>query len=248
MADAFAVEPRPGAGESLGRTAVRASNLFATVAGLIVEASLGERSPHAYAERARRTATRILDAHGVEVCTVGPRPSGAAIVVCNHLGYLDPLVVSTVVPCVSVAKGETRTWPLIGRGLEGLGVLFVRRGDAHSGAVVLRRAIRALRAGIAVLNFPEGTTSDGTDIGPFRRGIFGVARLAGVPIVPARVTYDDPRVPWTGGEAFAPHYARLVRVGRLTATLRFGEALAPGPSPDGDAHTARALIASLPSR
>lgn len=250
MADAFAVQPRAGSpGESVARVVLRASGLVATVTQLVVEAQLGSDSALAYAERAQRTATRILDGHGVRVRTSGRRPSGPAIVVCNHLGYLDPLVVSTVLPCLSIAKGETRSWPLIGAGLAGLGVLFVRRGDAHSGAVVLRRALRALQAGVSVLNFPEGTTTHGTHVGPFRRGIFGLARRAAVPVVPARVVYDDPRAPWTGGEAFAPHYGRLARVARLTATVHFAEPLA---APIGDAaetaERARAVVASLPCR
>jgi 1-acyl-sn-glycerol-3-phosphate acyltransferase len=79
-----------------------------------------------------------------------------------------------------------------------------------------------------VLNFPEGTTSDGRGVGSFRRGIFGLASLAGVPVVPARVSYGDDRVPWIGGESFAPHYWRLAGVSRVGARVRFGEALHPG--------------------
>ncbi len=207
-------------------TVARAIGLAGAVTRLVVEAEMErEVTTVDLAWRAMRTARTILDVHGVDVRTDGPHPRGACIVVANHLSYLDPLLVSAVTPCISIAKGETRAWPLIGRGLKALGVIFVQRGDPHSGASAIRRAWRALRAGASVLNFPEGTTSDGRDVGPFKRGIFGLALLADVPIVPARITYSDDRAPWTGGETFAPHYWRLAGVSRLEARVRFGQAV-----------------------
>jgi len=224
------------------RATLRAAGLLATITRLCLEARLGATSASAYAARAQRTARRILDGHGVAVT--------AKVVVANHVGYLDPLVISSLLPCLSIAKGETRGWPLIGPGLSGLGVLFVRRGDAHSGAVAMRRALRALGSGTAVLNFPEGTTSDGRRVGPFRRGIFGLARLAGVAVVPAFIEYGDDRVPWFGGQTFAPHYARLARVRRVEARVRFGDPIVSHGSDDaeGIARRARAVVSALVDR
>jgi 1-acyl-sn-glycerol-3-phosphate acyltransferase len=254
------VEPLAGAAgaspEESARAALRACGLAAIVARLIVVARLEESaSPKVFARRAERTARAILALHGVRVRTSGPLPVGPVIVAANHVSYLDPLVVSSVLPCVSIAKGETADWPLIGRGLRALGVVFVRRGDAHNGAVALRCAWRALRDGAPVLNFPEGTTCDGSDVGSFRRGCFGLARLAGVPVVPARIVYEDARVPWYGGETFLPHYWRLARAPGVVARISFGEQLMPGSAGDPDAaashrdaalaHRARAVVAAL---
>jgi 1-acyl-sn-glycerol-3-phosphate acyltransferase len=229
-------------------TVGRAIGLAGAVTRLVVEAEI-EREATALdlGLRAMRTARTILSVHGVDVRTEGPPPRGACVVVANHLSYIDPLVVSAVAPCISVAKGETRAWPLIGRGLKALGVIFVQRGDPYSGAVAIRQAWRALRFGATVLNFPEGTTSDGRDVGAFRRGVFGLALLAGVPIVPARITYSDDRVPWTGGQTFAPHYWRLAGVSRLEARVRFGEAMRPGRVERAAdvAELARAAVAAL---
>lgn len=207
-------------------TVGRAIGLAGAVTRLVMEAEM-EREVTAVelARRAMRTARTILDVHGVDVRTDGPCPRGACIVVANHLSYIDPLLVCAVAPCIAIAKGETRSWPLIGRGLKALGVIFVQRGDAVSGAIAIRRAWRALRMGATVLNFPEGTTSHGRDVAPFRRGIFGLALHARVPLVPARITYSDDRVPWVGGEGFAPHYWRLAGVTRLEARVSFGEAM-----------------------
>jgi 1-acyl-sn-glycerol-3-phosphate acyltransferase len=239
MADALAVD-RTAQGTSLVRVGRRAAGLAAAVVEVLVEARLSARTPAVFADRAQRTAQRILEGHDVIVEVLGPRPDGRAVIVANHVSYLDPLVISSVVPCLSIAKGETRGWPLIGPGLEGLGVLFVRRGDPHSGAVTLRRALRALEDGATLLNFPEGTTSDGARVGPFLRGSFGLALLAGVPLVPARIAYDHEGVPWFGGASFAPHYGRLACVPSVTARVRFGAPIAPEDEDDPARMAARA--------
>jgi 1-acyl-sn-glycerol-3-phosphate acyltransferase len=209
----------------------RSAALVATIGRLLAEASTQRQvAPTALAGRAARTAATILRVHGVDVRLSGGVPVGPHVVACNHVSYLDPLVVSAVVPCVSIAKGETAQWPIIGPGLRALGVVFVRREDPHSGAVALRRAWRALESGASVLNFPEGTTSDGRCVYPFRRGMFGVALLARVPVLPLRIVYEDDRVPWFGGATFAPHYWKLAGSERIVVRVRVGEPIQPRPA------------------
>jgi lyso-ornithine lipid O-acyltransferase len=224
----------------------RAAGLVVTTATLVVEGHVDrDASAAAIARRAERTARRLLTIHGVTVTAAGETPRAPAVLVTNHVSYLDPLVVAAVAPCIAIAKGEAERWPLIGAGLRALGVVFVQRGDAHSGAVALRRARRALEGGAIVLNFPEGTTGTGGAVAPFRRGIFGLARMAGVPVVPAHVSYDDDRVPWIGGQAFAPHYWRLSRTARIGARVRFGEPWTVGACDDPGAVAARARAAVI---
>ncbi len=217
-----------------------------TTARLVVDGRV-ELDATGLARRAQRTARSLLAAHGVDVACAGAPPLTPAILVTNHVSYLDPLVIAAVSPCIAIAKGEVGTWPLFGSGLRALGVVFVRRGDVYSGAIALRRAWRALDRGATVLNFPEGTTSDGRSVGPFRRGIFGLAAIAGVDIVPAHVSYDDHRVPWFGGQTLAPHYWRLSRTTAIRAHVRFAEPIAVRRSDDPDevAARARAIVAAL---
>jgi len=210
-----------------GSPALRAARRGASLVGIIgrllaTASSEGPVKSTVYAERATRTARTILRVHGVDVRTSGPVPEGPFIVASNHVSYLDPLLVSAVVPCISIAKGETAAWPLVGPGLRALGVVFVRRGDPYSGARALRHAWRAVKGGVSVLNFPEGTTSDGRSVGPFRRGVFGLAALSETRILPVRIAFDDERVPWFGGSTFAPHYWKLSGVERVTAHVRIG--------------------------
>ncbi|MCC6213951.1 MAG: 1-acyl-sn-glycerol-3-phosphate acyltransferase [Polyangiaceae bacterium] len=172
-----------------------------------------------------RHAARACVEHGIRVDARGPTPPAGCVLVANHLSYVDPLLLAGVAPCVAIAKGEISSWPVLGRVLGALGLLFVRRGDAASGAVVLRGAIRALRAGVGVVNFPEGTTTAGDRLLPFRRGIFGAARIVGAPVVAASVRFDDPELCWVGGATFGPHYLRTVRRLESRVTVSFSPPL-----------------------
>lgn len=229
---ALVLEPLYREGEHAAGPALlaarRSAALVATIGKLLAEAGAQRTvAPTALAGRATRTAATILRVHGVDVQRTGAVPLGPHVVACNHVSYLDPLVVSAVVPCVAIAKGETARWPIIGPGLRALGVVFVRREDPHSGAVALRRAWRALESGASVLNFPEGTTSDGRNVYPFRRGMFGVAIFARVPVLPVRIVYEDDRVPWFGGVTFAPHYWKLAGSERIVARVCVAEPIEP---------------------
>ena len=179
---------------------------------------------HLAARSAHRLARRVLEINGVRVSVRGQVPSRPVVLACNHLGYLDPLVLGTLLPLTAIAKSELSGWPFLGRVAAHVGTLFIRRGSPHHGAVVLRRALRRLAAGVPVLNFPEGTTTDGSaPLLPFRRGTFGIARRAGVRVVPVALRLDPPDAAWVGGAPFLPHYWRMTRRPSLHALVRFGE-------------------------
>jgi len=168
----------------------------------------------------------------LSVCVRGPVPKGACIVAANHMSYLDPLAIGQVLPLSAVAKAEITGWPAIGEVLDELGILFVERGKAHSGAVALRRAMRILRNGVPVLVFPEGPTTCGQDVLPFSRGAFGIAQLMRVPVVPATLRYESSEACWVGSASLVPHLLKLHRHPRVDAELIFGPPLEPLAFPD----------------
>lgn len=170
-------------------------------------------------------AENLCALHGVQVRVAGTVPRGPVVLASNHMSYMDPLVICSVLPCAAVAKKEVGGWPLIGETLRTFGVMMVHRDDAHSGARVLRRALRVLAAGTPVLVFPEGTTSTGNDVLPLRRGMFGIARRAGVPVVPVALRYDWPEMAWVGDQSFVPHYVRATARPGVVADVLFGEPL-----------------------
>jgi 1-acyl-sn-glycerol-3-phosphate acyltransferase len=185
--------------------------------------------------------------HGFDVRVEGALPRRPAILVSNHVSYADALVLAGLGPCTVIAKGEVRGWPMVGAGADALGIVFVRRGDALSGARALRRAMRALDTGVSVLGFPEGTTSRGADVLPFRRGLFGLAQIMGVPIVPIAICYGSSELAWTGQSWFLPHYLSTAMRPRSLVRVRVGAPVVAtaARSPEDLAHHVRSTIRSL---
>jgi 1-acyl-sn-glycerol-3-phosphate acyltransferase len=176
---------------------------------------------------ALRDFCRVISAlHGFDVRRSGELPSSPCVLVCNHLGYIDPVVLCSLLPLSPIAKQELSSWPGAGRVLSQSNVIFVRRGDVHSGARALRRALRSLEAGVSVLNFPEGTTTSGRVL-PFHRGAFWLARRAGVKVVPVSMRLAEPSLCWIDDQAFLPHYCRLWFQKNKRVELTFRPALDP---------------------
>jgi 1-acyl-sn-glycerol-3-phosphate acyltransferase len=205
------------------------------------------RDPRAAAHRLAGALGAIGRAHDVEVTFRGAVPRGAALIVANHVSYLDPIAILPICPAVPVAKAEVAGWPLIGPIGGALGVLFVDRGDPGRRVRALRRIHALLEAGTPVLNFPEGTTTRGDEVRPFLRGGFGVAQRLGVPVVPLAIRYADPSLAWYGGATFVPHYLRAAARARIEVALSFGDPLPAraGEPPEILAARARAAVAQL---
>jgi 1-acyl-sn-glycerol-3-phosphate acyltransferase len=204
---------------------------------------LSGASPRARATALSRIAGRVLAESGLSIESSGALPSGPCVLVSNHLSWFDPLVVASRVPVTAIAKSEVGSWPFVGARARALGVIFVDRSSAHSGAVSLFKARRALEHGLCVLNFPEGTTTRGDRVLPFRRAIFGLARLMRVPVVPVCLEVD-PALTWVGDDPLLPHVWRVASSVRPVVRLRFEAPLVAGEGPDEElAEEARQRIA-----
>jgi 1-acyl-sn-glycerol-3-phosphate acyltransferase len=115
-------------------------------------------------------------------------------VVSNHLSYLDILLYSSVQPFVMVAKTEVRGWPLLGWLTAQAGTVYVERGGGPKTYPAVNAAMaEAYRSGLPVLFFPEGTTTDGAGVLPFRRGLFHSVLNNGVSLRTAAVRYTVSR-------------------------------------------------------
>jgi lyso-ornithine lipid O-acyltransferase len=196
----------------------------------LVQQRASTASPVERAAELRRICQQACELHCIDVELEGRVPESPAVFVANHLGYIDPVVLCALVPCSPIAKSEIEAWPLVGEPFRHLNVSFVRRGSAQSGARVLKRCLRTLRAGVSVLNFPEGTTSRGGLL-PFQLGAFWLARKSGFPIVPVGVEFETLDMCWVDAEAFLPHYGRLLwrrLLGkRLNVRVSVGEPIDP---------------------
>lgn len=235
------------------RTALRMTARTVGCATLGVGASaLGGLLPSAASARSAareallmRLAHAFCRVHGVELRVRGRPPRGPCVLVANHLSWLDPIIIAATTPFVPIAKSEVGAWPVLGRYVAGFGTLFVDRASPLSGALALLKARRMLEAGGTVLNFPEGTTTSGP-LGPFKRGVFGLAARLDVPVAPVRVDYDDDRLCWYGDAALMPHYAKLLARPRARAFVTFATPLSSaGRSAEVLCEEARGVIARL---
>jgi 1-acyl-sn-glycerol-3-phosphate acyltransferase len=114
-------------------------------------------------------------------------PPGACIVVSNHASYLDGPLLTAALPgrFTFVVQHGAAHWPFLGPVIRRMGVTFVDRGAARTGASQTRMLIRRLEQGQSLTIFPEGTFKGRPGLLAFRKGAFLMASHAGVPVVPA---------------------------------------------------------------
>lgn len=164
----------------------------------------------------------------------GPVPEAPFLLVANHLGYMDILLLGNAAGGTFVAKRELASWPVVGALCRSVGTVFIDREAKRDLMRVARLVEDALDAGKGIVVFPEGTTSDGgldgTKLLPFRPSLLQVAATGGHPVHYATLRYDTaPGVPparqsvsWTGGDPFLPHVLRLLTLPGFRATVTFG--------------------------
>jgi 1-acyl-sn-glycerol-3-phosphate acyltransferase len=178
----------------------------------------------------RGTSRALLRLLRVEVRVVGPLPDPPFLLATNHLSYVDILVLASRMPVRFVAKAEVRRWPLLGPLCRGFGTLFIDRSDRRDIPRVLAEIERSLARGEGVILFPEGTSSSGESVLPFRSPLLALPARLGLPVHAAALRYDPPSVCWWGGTPLARHLLGLFRLERIAVTVSF----APEPVIDED--------------
>jgi 1-acyl-sn-glycerol-3-phosphate acyltransferase len=168
----------------------------------------------------------------------GRPPEPPFLMVANHLGYADIFLLLALTGGNFVAKSELGSWPLVGNLARMSGTLLIDRAARRDLLRVGRAIEERLAAGGGVIVFPEGTTGRGDALLPFKPSLLEVAARDGLPVWYATISYRTPPgmppaadvVCWWGDAPFVPHFARLVRVPRVEATIAFG----PEPIADRD--------------
>jgi 1-acyl-sn-glycerol-3-phosphate acyltransferase len=155
---------------------------------------------------------------------------GGHYIVCNHLGYLDGIVLGSLFPVVFVTKLEIKRWPVIGPLLTLLRAIFVDRQNKHGISIMVEEISLALKRGTNVLIFPEGTSTNGERLQPFQSSFFAAPLKAHAAVVPLALTYNSidrqpvtpanrDRIYWYGEMSFTPHVWDLLRTRRIEVTV-----------------------------
>ncbi len=183
----------------------------------------------------RITSRAILRIIGVRLVQRGPIPRGPALLVGNHLSWIDIVVALATCRCTFVAKQEVGDWPIVGRLARSIGVVFVNRGRKRDLLTAIPAIEHALRMGELVLLFPEGTTTDGAGMLPFRSALFEAAARARVPVFPftlggcvsQRDGDNPPVICWLGEETLVANLRRLAGAHDAVFSLHVGAPIAP---------------------
>ena len=118
-------------------------------------------------------------------------PVSPALIICNHISWLDIFVINTIHPCRFVAKSDIRSWPLIGWLCEHTGTIFIARGKQRDVRRIYSGLVKSIHDGERVAFFPEGTTAPQGTVLPFHANLFEAAIEAVVPVQPYALRYVD---------------------------------------------------------
>jgi 1-acyl-sn-glycerol-3-phosphate acyltransferase len=126
--------------------------------------------------------------HGDPSTLLGTKPY---LLVSNHISWLDIHIINSIRPVIFVAKADVSKWPIFGYLASMLGTIFLKREKLSD----IKRVIQLMKDKLAnqevVAIFPEGTSSDGKSVLPFKSNLFESAHQAHVDVLPITIQYKE---------------------------------------------------------
>ena len=159
------------------------------------------------------------------------KPGHNYLIVANHLGYLDAVLMSGFLECAYVTSVEMKNTPLLGQIVELGGCLFVERRSKDNIKNEIGEIEEALRQGFHVTVFPEATSTEGEAVRPFKRPLFAAAANAPRPVLPMVIQFHSidgepvtkanrDAVCWYGDMTFGRHFLKLTSIREITVKLK----------------------------
>jgi 1-acyl-sn-glycerol-3-phosphate acyltransferase len=151
----------------------------------------------------------------------GQLERGGSVIIANHVGYIDGIVLGSIFPIVFVSKKEVRRWPIVGQWNVLCGTIFIDRQHKKLVGLLVHEMSRKLKQEANILLFPEGTSTNGEQILPFQTVPLAAPLRNRSVIVPTTLTYksiDDLPVSssnrdsiyWYGDMDFISHFWQLL--------------------------------------
>lgn len=179
----------------------------------------------------RQRALWFMWALGIETRYVGEPPKDG-VLVSNHVSYIDIIVHASQLPLVFISKAEVAGWPVFGQLTQWAGTLFIRRDLRSDVLRVAKEMPPVLEAGIVLAFFPEGTSSDGGRVLPFRTPLLAPLVENQWQVTPAFVSYElepgdgavkDEVAYYRQETEFGPHLLNLLGKRSVRAVLTYGQ-------------------------
>ncbi len=137
-------------------------------------------------------SAKLVRVAGLRLHTSGQAHPGAALLLANHISWLDIAAIHAVAPRARfVSKADVLAWPLLGWLIRHAGTLFIERERKRDALRVLHQIGSALQAGDLVAVFPEGTTGSGRGLLPFHANLLQSAIVTAAPVQGVALRYSD---------------------------------------------------------
>lgn len=184
---------------------------------------------------------------GIRVTVIGePVQDRGVLMIGNHTSYFDILVLSSAAQVSFVAKSEVQSWPFFSTLARLQQTVFVERTRRSQTGEARNRIRERVLKGDALVLFPEGTSSDGNSVLPFKSALMGAAEAVvgtdeegkpiHVPVQPVSVAYvglhgmpmgreDRPLFAWYGDMELVPHLIEAVKAGPIDVVVEFHKPL-----------------------
>lgn len=201
---------------------------------------------------ARRYQRGLCWLFGIRITVLGtPVRDRAVLMVANHTGYFDVIIMGATVDVSFVAKSEVSGWPFFGMMARLQRSVFIERTRrSRSGAArdVLRER---LLNGDGLVLFPEGTSTDGNRVLPFKSALLGAVETdigtdengqkIYAPVQPVSISYvalhgiplgreNRPLFAWYGDMDLLPHIWEALKAGPLDVIVEFHPPLTVSPT------------------
>jgi lyso-ornithine lipid O-acyltransferase len=161
----------------------------------------------------------------------GEAPKAPFFIVCNHMSYVDIIPLYLQLRCTFVAKKEVRSWPVLGKMVDSVGVIFVDRTRRTDVKRVNELITNSLNEYQGLIIFPEGTATGGYNLEPFHASLLQYPASTNRPVYTATLHYKtapgdlpaEESVCFFGGrESFGSHVVKFSQIKGVDCTLRFG--------------------------
>ena len=169
-----------------------------------------------------------------------------ALLVSNHISWVDIIVLGQFAPAHFVAKSDILAWPVIGYLAKQGGTVFVRRGDKQQAKAIAEEMIWLLKQNSTVIAFPEGTTTKGGVVLPFHASLFQATLLTKAIVQPVAIQYlraATNYAPFIGEDTFVPHLLKMLAMDKIEVSVTFLPTIATvGKNRQSVSNEARAMI------
>ena len=169
----------------------------------------------------------------IDVNVVGDPPEPPFFLVCNHLSYVDIIVLFSCLNTTFVAKSEVADWPVIGFIARSIGVVFIDRTRRADVARVNEEISHSVTDNRGLTLFPEGTTSPGSKVLQFRAALLDYPARSALGAHYCALSYSTADengndqayeiVSWWGVSELHTHLIRLAKERSIKATIAFGD-------------------------